>query len=104
MKLIWEHIAKDQLKEVAGYVRKSFGLNREKQFQQEIRYATRMLLLNPYMGALDPLFSGRSIAYRSILVNRLNKMVYYVDNNDIIHISAFWDCRREPIQQTKHLE
>ncbi|MBR6278261.1 MAG: hypothetical protein IKR41_05840 [Bacteroidales bacterium] len=34
----------------------------------------------------------------------IDKMVYYVDNNDIIHISAFWDCHREPIQQTKHLE
>ena len=101
MKLIWERIAKEQLKEVAKYIRVDFGVKREKIFQQEISHATRMLLLNPYMGALDPLFSERTIAYRSILVNRLNKMVYYVDDNEIIHISAFWDCRRNPETQAK---
>lgn len=48
MKLIWERIAKEQLKEVAKYI-----------------------------------------------------MVYYVDDNEIIHISAFWDCRRNPEAQAK---
>ena len=37
-------------------------------------------------------------AYRSIIVRRLNKIVYYVQGNTI-HIAAFWDTRREPKAQ-----
>lgn len=47
------------------------------------------------MGAIDPLFEDFSIAYRSIVINRLSKMVYYIDNDTVIYIVAFWDCRRE---------
>lgn len=55
-----------------------------------------MLKQHPEMGAIDPLFEDFSIAYRSIVINRLSKMVYYIDNDTVIYIVAFWDCRREP--------
>jgi len=102
---VWEKIAKNQLKIVASYIEKRFGLKREREFKQEIDKAVSLLLTNPYIGALDPLLSNRSKTYRFILVNKLNKIVYFIDNKtDIIHISAFWDCRREPGGQTKHLK
>ena len=39
-------------------------------------------------------------AYRSIIVRRLNKVVYYV-KGDTLHIAAFWDTRREPKNQAR---
>ena len=39
-------------------------------------------------------------AYRSIIVRRLNKVVYYVKGNTL-HIAAFWDTRREPKNQAR---
>lgn len=39
-------------------------------------------------------------AYRSIIVRRLNKIVYYIDNNTL-HIAAFWDTRKEPKRQAR---
>ena len=103
MKLIWDEKAKSELKQVARYIRKSFGLNQEKKYQQIIRNAANMLLTQPYMGALDPQLSDRTKSYRSVIVNKLNKMVYYVEN-DVVTIVAFWDCRRDSDQQSQHLQ
>ncbi|MBQ3657931.1 MAG: type II toxin-antitoxin system RelE/ParE family toxin [Bacteroidales bacterium] len=103
MKLIWDEQALEQLKQVAGYVKRSFGVKRKNVFLREITHATDMLVLNPYMGALDPRLSDRSKSYRSIIVNKLNKMVYYVEDNAVI-IIAFWDCRRDADGQTQQLK
>ena len=45
----------------------------------------------------------RKQAYRSIIVRRLNKVVYYV-KGDILHIAAVWDTRREPKNQARLTE
>ena len=100
----WDNIALDQLDQVADYILESFGEKRENVFREQVLYATQLLKLNPYMGILDPLLTGRSQSYRSILINKLSKMVYYVDEEaKMIHISAFWDCRSEPLAQAEHL-
>ena len=103
MKLIWDEKALNQLKQVAWYIKKSFGVKRKNIYLREIHNAANMLLTQPYMGALDPQLSDRTKAYRSIIVNKLNKMVYYVEN-DVVTIVAFWDCRRDSDQQSQHLQ
>ena len=99
----WEKIAVKQLKEVAGYIENNFGKKRKNVFLSDVAHTIGLLESNPYMGALDPLLSGRAKSYRSIIINRLDKMVYYIDG-DIVHIAAFWDCRREPFGQARHLK
>lgn len=66
----------------------------------EVEQTTLSLAEMPTMGKLDPLFAHRKQAYRSIIVRRLNKIVYYV-NGDTLHIAAFWDTRREPKRQAR---
>lgn len=89
MKLIWDEKALNQLKQVAWYIKKSFGVKRKNIYLREIHNAADMLLSQPYMGSLDPQLSDRSKSYRSIIVNKLNKMVYYVED-DTVTIVAFW--------------
>lgn len=103
MKLIWENIALEQLKQVSDYISKSFGDNSKKAFLREIRRIVKLLNINPYIGALDPFLSDRSKPYRTTIISGMDKMVYYIDTNGIIHISAFWDCRRNADNQTRHL-
>lgn len=103
MKLIWENIALEQFMQVADYVGSRFGEKRMGVFLQEVEHITDLLLANPYMGALGSLLSDRSKAYRSMVVCKKDRIVYYVDDNDIIHISAFWDCRSNPINRIQHL-
>ena len=57
----------------------------------------------PYMGKIEPYLAHRPVKYRSIVVNRLNKIVYRIDD-DAIRIVAFWDTRREPKKQAEQVE
>ena len=95
MKVIWDPRATRGKQNVASYIRRKFGDDRKDQFLLEVRETTRMLMHHPDMGVIDPLFADRSIAYRSVIINGLNKMVYFI-KDDTIYIAAFWDCRREP--------
>ncbi len=54
----------------------------------------------PELGKIDPLFAHRKQLYRSIIVRRLNKIVYYI-KDDTIRIAAMWDTRREPKAQAR---
>lgn len=66
----------------------------------EVEQATLSLADMPTMGKIDPFFAHRKQTYRSIIVRRLNKVVYYV-KDDTLHIAAFWDTRREPKAQAR---
>ena len=98
MKAVWALRAKESKSKVAAYIRKEFGIQRAKKFRQDINNTIALLLSSPYIGQIDPLFEGRAKTYRSVIVNGLSKMVYYIED-DIIHIAAFWDTRMEPEEQ-----
>ena len=102
-RVIWHTQAKEGKKQVADYIRRKFGLKRKKAFMQEVDQAVQMLMRSPNIGSIDPLYSDRASAYRSIIINGLNKMVYLIDD-DTIHIVAFWDTRREPKNQASQTE
>ena len=95
MKIIWSKNADRHMYSIALYIQKQFGTERKKVFLQEVRKTTNLLKSNPELGFVDPLFNESNIPYRSIIINGLNKMVYYV-NNDVIYIMALWYTRREP--------
>lgn len=103
MKVIWDPKAKKERNLVADYIQKSFGVKRRVRFIQEVRQMAQMLRNHPNLGPIDPLYADRAVAYRSIIINGLSKMVYRVED-DIIYIAAFWDCRREPQSQAEQTE
>ena len=43
----------------------------------------------------EPLLEDEAITYRSYVLNRLNKIIYYIEN-DHVEIADFWDVRRDP--------
>ena len=95
MQIIWSKNADRQMYLISLYIQKQFGTKRKKEFLREVRQTTNLLKRNPELGPPDPLFKECNYVYRSIIINGLNKLVYYI-NNDVIYISAFWDTRREP--------
>lgn len=95
MRVIWDPRATRGKQNVVSYIRRKFGDDRKDQFLLEVRETTQMLKQHPELGAIDPLFEDFSIVYRSIIINGLSKMVYFIEG-DVIYIAAFWDCRREP--------
>ena len=84
--------------DVAHYIQTKFGTKARKDFLSKVRNEENLLRRSPNVGLIDPLFKDRSITYRSVVINGLNKMVYYVEDN-ILHIAGFWDTRCESKQQ-----
>ena len=96
----WWQMDVAALHQVEDYVLERFGEKEPQEFMDDIEHAVLMLADMPAMGKLDPLFAQRKQAYRSIIVRRLNKVVYFV-KDDTLHIAAFWDTRREPKGQAR---
>lgn len=103
MRVKWSERARRQRDEVANYIRQQFGAKRKYKFKQEIRETTDLLKRSPNIGQIDPLFSDRAMTYRSVIINGLNKLVYFV-NDDTIYIAGFWDTRMDDEDQATQVK
>ena len=103
MKVHWHKRAAAQLHQIEYYVLRNFGERIRHEFMDDIEQAVLSLAEMPTMGKFDPLLAHRKQGYRSIIVRRLNKIVYYV-KKDTLHIAAFWDTRQEPKNQVNQIK
>ena len=96
MRVVITEFAKQQIREIAKSIQKSFGKKYRNNFIQKVKEARLLLANNPHLGIVEPLLSDSPKGYRSMVVTKLNKMVYYVDDDTTIYVVDFWDVRREP--------
>ena len=102
MKIHWYKRAAAQLHQVEAYILRDFGKQVTQDCMEDVEQAVLSLAKMPTMGQIDPLFAHRKQTYRSIIVRRLNKIVYFI-KDDTIFITAFWDTRREPKNQANQV-
>lgn len=95
MKVVWAKQASESLQQIASYIYDNFGFDAKQKFLSEVIDMLSSLKFNPYIGKLDPYMEGFPTEYRCVFIHRRSKMVYYVENNDIV-IAAFTDARRDP--------
>ena len=98
MKVIITPFAQQQINKTARYIQREFGKNYRRNFIQSVRETKRLLSANSYLGPIEPYLSGQPKTYRSVVVARLNKIIYRIEN-ERIDVVDFWDCRREPEKQ-----
>lgn len=96
MRVTLTDLAKRQVADTARYIRREFGKKSKDSFLQKVRETRQLLADNPYLGSVEPLLAGRTQTYRSVVVGRQSKMVYYTEKDNVIYVVAFWDVRREP--------
>jgi len=95
MKVIWMPLAMNQLRRIAKYIKKNFGETVKDDFLQEVQEVNDLIGLNPCVGKKEPLLDEYPESYRSFVIKRRDKIVYYVVD-DHVEVVAFWDCRQEP--------
>ena len=61
------------------------------------------IVRNPCIGLREPLMAERPEGFRSVVVHRNCKLVYYVDG-DTVYIADVWDTRREPLIQADNVK
>ena len=103
MRVVWDPEAKKARTQVANYIRRQFGAKRKTRFLQEVRQMTQQLKRSPGIGHIDLLFSDRARTYRSVIINGLNKLIYFV-SEDILYIAGFWDTRMDDVEQASNVK
>jgi plasmid stabilization system protein ParE len=102
MRVIWLPQAKKQLRQTSIYILREFGQKARNKFMQDVRHTNILLADNPNMGPIEPLLADRIKKYRSCVVNRQNKIIYFI-KDEHIEVADFWDCRREPKKLVQEL-
>lgn len=100
--VIWSPGAKAALDQTLLFIETEFGVKARIRFKKEVRRVNNLLKTNPELGPVEPLLAGLPVIYHSVVVKRLNKIVYRISENQI-EISDFWDVRREPETLSKRI-
>ncbi len=94
-KVVWQRNAIIQRNSILEYIIREFGKSPARKFNAELKRCQNLICSNPLIAPLEQLLSGMEKTYRSILVSRLSKMIFY-EEEGVIHIVALWDTRRCP--------
>lgn len=103
MEIIWADEAFSAWKETIDYIVQEFGARAAENFYKKIEEGQDNLSTSPLIGKIEPLLKNRSRSYRSLVINKRSKLVYYIEG-ETINIVDFWDTRREPTQQANKLK
>ena len=95
MKVVITHMASFVREQVVRYLYRQFGEKAVLEFRQSYKTIKQQLVRFPESGAIEWNLSDEDTTYRSVVIARLSKMVYYVEE-DTIYIVDFWDTRKEP--------
>jgi len=77
MKIIWAEEAFRAWKNTIDYIVQEFGSQAAEKFYRKTEECQDMLISSPLMGKAEPLLNGRSHAYRSLIIQKRSKLVYY---------------------------
>lgn len=95
MVIKWLNRAIDSLQQIAEYYKQEYSENSANKIVSEIRTTVGKLKDFPELAAIEPLLKNRAKTYRSLVISKKYKAVYYIDNNTV-YISQIWDCRQNP--------
>ena len=96
MKLEFTSNARKRQIQIILYCVETFGNKVARRFVSEMEHLLRLLLNNPYMGALEPALINEKKDYRYWVIHPY-KMIYYVDEfTETIYIVTFFDTRQDP--------
>jgi plasmid stabilization system protein ParE len=103
MKVVWTEQAEEALNKTVTFIHDEFGYNAARRYVKSVYNVGNLLASNPHLGHLEPLLADLTIGYRSIVVNRLSKLIYRIVD-DRIEIADLWDTRREPQSQVSQVK
>jgi len=95
MKVLWTAFAESQLDSIYDYIQTQNPYSAI-DIYNDILDESAMLAYFPRMAPIEPSLSECPEEYRSMIVRRHYKLVYYIDCERIIYIVAVFDCRQNP--------
>lgn len=96
MKVLWTAFAESQSDNIYDYIQRTKNPYIATDIYNNILDESAMLARFPRMAAIESLLSEFPEEYRSLVVYRNYKVVYYIDSETTIYVVAVFDCRQNP--------
>ena len=97
VEVIVTHSAQQQRTSLLQYINEAFGARVALKVYSQLEHYHSLLVANPCLGAVEPLLIDYPEGYRSLVVHKHCKLVYYVDElGQKLYVTDFWDVRRAP--------
>ena len=95
MQVVWLDEAKVLLKKAISFGMLAYGEKAVIRFVDEIQKTDERLSAFPLLGKIEPSLEGLGQEYRSLVIHRNYKVIYYIDD-DIVFIASFWSTQCDP--------
>ena len=96
MEINWQPEARSAVKNIYYFYEEKSEIAAN-EIVEDINASAEYLATFPRMAPVEPSLSGRSETFRALLVKKLFKIIYYIDEvADEIVIVTVWDCRQNP--------
>lgn len=93
--LRWHPKASTDLNRIVWYCSQKFGKSTARQVRNHIWHDAELLQSHPQLGQVEPLLAGcTSLEYRSLVVDKVTKIIYTV-HREYVYIHLLWDVRRD---------
>ena len=94
MKVLWTKFAENQLDSIYDFIQ-AINPYMAVNIYNDILDESALLANFPQMAALEPLLYEFPKKYRSLVVHRNYKVIYYIDC-ETVYVVAVFDCRQNP--------
>lgn len=94
-RILWIEFAEEDLDSIYNFYADTKNTKAAIKIFNEILDAADTLIDFPQKGAIEQELSGLQGDYRSLLVRKHFKIIYYLEEESIF-IAAVWDCRQNP--------
>ena len=95
MKILWLELAEEDIESIYQFYAEDKSIKAANKIYNDILDATDSLAVFPQKASIEPDVSDDDEEYRSLVVQKHFKIIYFVEC-DSIYIAAIWDCRRNP--------
>lgn len=103
MRILWLELAEEDLDSIYQFYAKDKSIKAAYKIYNEILDAAESLADFPQMASLELDLSEEGEEYRSLIVRKHFKLIYFVEDESIF-IAAVWDCRQSPQTNIKKIK
>lgn len=91
-----------EMNSIVEYIADNFGKQYALEFIEEVQRNIRQIVKYPEASAVEPLLMERQTTFRSKIVSKHNKAIYYI-KGDAVYFVDLWDMRRHPDKLSKRI-
>ena len=103
MKIFWLKLAEEDIEAIYQFYTENKSIKAANKIYNDILNATDDLGKFPQMASIEHSLSNDDEEYRSLVVQKHFKVIYFIEDN-FIYIAAVWDCRQNPQINTEKVE